>query len=49
MREIQLEELKRIELNILINIDEICQQYGWKYSLCGGTLLGAIRHIEFIQ
>lgn len=48
MREIQLDELKRIELNLLIKIDAICKQFGWKYSLCGGTLLGAIRHKGFI-
>lgn len=48
MKEIQLEELKQIELNILIKIDKICKQHSWKYSLCGGTLLGAIRHKGFI-
>ena len=48
MKEIQLAELKRIELNLLIKIDSICRAHGWNYSLCGGTLLGAIRHKGFI-
>lgn len=48
MKEIQLDELKQIELNLLIKIDAICREHGWKYSLGGGTLLGAIRHKGFI-
>ena len=48
MKEITLEELKQIELKILIKIDSICRKNGWNYSLCGGTLLGAIRHKGFI-
>lgn len=48
MKEIQLEELKRIETSLLMRIDEICRVNGWRYSLCGGTLLGAIRHKGFI-
>ena len=48
MKEIQSEELKRVELNLLIKIDTICREHGWNYSLCGGTLLGAVRHKGFI-
>lgn len=48
MREIKLEELQRIELDLLTKIDLICRNNGWHYSLCGGTLLGAIRHKGFI-
>lgn len=48
MKEIQFEELKKVELNLLIKIDDICRKHGWNYSLCGGTLLGAIRHKGFI-
>ncbi len=48
MREIQLEELKQIELTLLVKVDAICKAHGWDYSLCGGTLLGAIRHKGFI-
>ena len=41
-------KLKKIELGVLKNIDMLCRQQGYHYSLCGGTLLGAIRHRGFI-
>ena len=43
-----LEESKAIMLEILDAIDAFCRQNGIKYSLTGGTLLGAIRHHGFI-
>ena len=46
--EITLEELKKIELNLLIEIDKICRENEFRYSLVGGTLLGAVRHQGFI-
>ena len=48
MRQIKDNEIKEIELNILIKIDEVCRQNGWEYSLTAGTLIGAIRHKGFI-
>jgi lipopolysaccharide cholinephosphotransferase len=45
---ITLDELKKIELNTLLEIDALCEKLGLRYSLCGGTLLGAIRHGGFI-
>lgn len=48
MREINLEELKQIELSVLRSIREICTEQNINYSLAGGTLLGAIRHSGFI-
>ena len=48
MKKIDSDELKRIELNLLIKFDEICKENEFKYFLCGGTLLGAIRHKGFI-
>ena len=47
-KEVQFEELKQIELNILKQIHEICTQQEFRYFLAGGTLLGAIRHKGFI-
>ena len=41
-------QLKRIELSIMQEIHSICQKEGFRYSLCGGSLLGAIRHGGFI-
>lgn len=48
MRPISLEEQKRIQLNILIKVDQFCREKGLRYSLGGGTLLGAVRHKGFI-
>lgn len=48
MRRIELEELKRIELELLIKVDAVCRREGFRYGLCGGTLLGAVRHGGFI-
>lgn len=48
MRSIDLNEVKRIELNILKYIDNVCKESNLRYSLCGGTLIGAIRHNGFI-
>lgn len=45
------EERKKIwqkELEILEKIIEICNENNIKYTLCGGSLLGAVRHKGFI-
>lgn len=47
-RKLSLEEIKEIELNILKFVRNVCQENHLKYFLCGGTLLGAIRHKGFI-
>ncbi|MDE7107211.1 MAG: LicD family protein, partial [Clostridiales bacterium] len=48
MTEITAEELKKIELQLLVQVDEICRNNNFRYSLGGGTLLGAVRHKGFI-
>jgi len=48
LRELTTEELKRTELDILRAIRDFCDAKGLKYFLCGGTLLGAVRHKGFI-
>lgn len=48
MKELFSKEVKKIELNILINFDEFCRKNKLRYYLSGGTLLGAIRHKGFI-
>lgn len=35
-------------LQIAIEVDKICREHGWKCSLYGGSVLGAIRHNGFI-
>ena len=44
----ELEKIHSIEKNILIVFDELCKKYNLEYFICGGTLLGAIRHKGFI-
>ncbi|MBO5371390.1 MAG: LicD family protein [Lachnospiraceae bacterium] len=48
MKIITLEEQKNLELEILLYVDDICKKNNISYSICGGTLLGAIRHKGFI-
>ena len=43
-----LEEVHQVSLDILKDVHEFCVKNGIKYSLSGGTLLGAIRHNGFI-
>ena len=45
------EQMKRLQgalLNILLDIQSVCDQHGIGMMLTGGTLLGAIRHKAFI-
>ena len=44
----QIEELHRVQLQMLQVVTNICDKYDIKYMLIGGTLLGAIRHDGFI-
>ena len=49
MKEIKdLSEFQNIELAILKDIHAFCEKHGISYFLCGGTLLGAVRHKGFI-
>ncbi len=48
MTKLDLSEIKQIELNILKAYAEFCDKNNFTYFLCGGTLLGAIRHKGFI-
>ena len=43
-----LRNLQLTELEILSYVDSFCREHGIRYSLSGGTLLGAIRHHGFI-
>lgn len=43
-----LENMHKIQLNMLIEFDKICRRNNIKYILDAGTLLGAVRHKGFI-
>lgn len=47
-QELGLEELKKLQLDILSEVDGFCKKNGVHYSLAYGTLLGAVRHKGFI-
>ena len=44
----KLERIKRIEMDIMREIDRICKENDITYFLVGGSLLGAVRHQGFI-
>lgn len=48
MREINADELKKIQLEILDEVDNFCAENNIKFWLDSGTLLGAIRHNGYI-
>ena len=48
MKEVTFVELKEIEKQILFQFDDYCRAHSLRYSLGGGTLLGAVRHGGFI-
>lgn len=45
---LSIDECKKIQLSILEHIDLVCKTNNIKYFLCGGSLLGAIRHKGYI-
>lgn len=45
---ITLDELKKIQLDLLQKTADFCESNGLRYFLCGGTLIGAVRHKGYI-
>lgn len=43
-----MKEMQTTEKEILAYVDQICRKYALRYWVCGGTLLGTIRHKGFI-
>lgn len=48
MERIDIESIRNIQISILDFIVDFCEKNNITYFLCGGTLLGAIRHNGFI-
>ena len=48
MRELKLEEIQGILLDIMTDIDSFCRENNIRYIISSGTLLGAVRHKGFI-
>lgn len=45
---LSLEETQQIYLELLEEFDKVCKENGLRYDLCGGSMLGAVRHQGFI-
>ena len=47
-KEMTMDEIRTIQFKILLDIHDFCTERGLRYSLGGGTLLGAVRHHGYI-
>ena len=47
-KQLTVKDIQDESLKIMLDVDAFCRQHGIKYSLSGGTLLGAVRHQGFI-
>ena len=48
MKKMTIKDIQKVSLDIMRDVHEFCVENNIKYSLQGGTLLGAIRHNGFI-
>lgn len=48
MANYDLEKLHATLLNVLLEFDKVAKKHGLQYCICGGTLLGSVRHGGFI-
>ena len=48
MNTLDTKQIQQLLLDMLIKVDEVFDRHGIRYSLDGGTLLGAVRHKGFI-
>ena len=48
MKKAELAEVQEMIYGIFVEFDRICQKYEIKYSMEGGTLLGAVKYSDFV-
>lgn len=48
MKYLTINELKSVQLDIMKYVHRFCVDNKIQYSMCGGTMLGAIRHKGYI-
>ncbi|MGK4036775.1 LicD family protein [Lactobacillus crispatus] len=48
LTDIDRKKVQKKEIEILSEFDRLCKEYHIKYTLAGGTMLGAVRHKGFI-
>lgn len=48
MKKLNASEVKRLQLDIMRFIKKVCEENALRYYMCGGTLLGAVRHRGYI-
>lgn len=48
MKELQIREIKDLSFQVLCSLKKVCEDNGLRFSLTGGTLIGALRHEGFI-
>ena len=48
MSELSTNEIRAAELDLLFTLQKCCKEQGLRFYLCGGTLLGAVRHRGYI-
>ena len=48
MKELDMEAIHAVELEMLKAVDALCEKHGIRYTMYCGTLLGAVRHGGFI-
>lgn len=48
MNELDIEEIKKLQVDILFQVDKFCKKNSLRYFMGYGTLLGAVRHKGYI-
>ena len=48
MRNVELKELQDLVYGIFVEFDRVCRKYNIKYTMEGGTLLGAVKYQNFV-